>query len=77
MEEKREKFYEYLRTNKKTDILDVIAEILTLFYLQPKYFKLRNFNRSVSFEDVIALLKFHTAGNWQEIYDVLSLQKSI
>jgi len=37
----------------------------------PKYFKLNDSNQRVSFEDVIALLKFHTAGNWQEIYDIL------
>lgn len=72
--EKREGLYDYMKTHGMTEALDVIAEILRLYYLQPKFFLIKNFNQFISFENVIDLLQLHQPGNWQDIYNKLNIQ---
>lgn len=71
MEGNQEILYDYLKTNNQTETLDVIAEILNLYCHQPKYFRLDNFNQTITLEKVIALLKIHMPGNWEEVHDTL------
>ena len=72
--EKREGLYDYMKANNMTEVLDVIAEILRLYDLRPNYFKMKNFNQSISFENVIDLLQLHQSGNWQDVYNKLKVQ---
>ena len=71
--EKREGLYDYMKAHDMTEVLDVIAEILRLYDLQPKYFQIKNFNKFISFEIVIDLLQLHQPGNWQDIYNKLNV----
>lgn len=75
--EKREGLYDYMKANNMTEVLDVIAEILRLYDLRPNYFKMKNFNQSISFENVIDLLQLHQPGNWQDVYNKLKVQNDV